>query len=92
MTDDEAELRRVAERRADVKLAFRSHLMAYLLVNTGLVAINLFETPHGYFWAIWPIVGWGLGLAAHGLATFQFATDARERAIEAELRRLRQGR
>ena len=92
MTDDEAELRRVAERRADVKLAFRSHLMAYLLVNTGLVAINLFETPQGYFWAIWPIVGWGLGLAAHGLATFQFATDARERAIEAELRRLRQGR
>ena len=40
MTDD-VELRRLAIRRADMKLAFRSHLMAYVVVNAGLVAINL---------------------------------------------------
>ena len=88
---DDFELRRQAERRADVKLAFRTHIFVYGLVNAGLVAINLATSP-GYFWAIWPIIGWGLGLAAHGVATYQFASDARERAVEAELRRLREGR
>ena len=89
---DETHLRRQAERRADMKLGFRAHLLAYLLVNTGLVAINLIETPNGYFWAIWPIIGWGLGLAAHFVTVYHFASDVRERAVEAELRRLREGR
>lgn len=89
---DEQDLRRQAERRADMKLGFRSHLIAYLLVNAGLVAINLIQTPGGYFWAIWPIFGWGLGLAAHWVAVYHFAGDLRERAVDAELKRLREGR
>jgi hypothetical protein len=86
---DEQELRRQAERRADVKLGFRSHLFAYVIVNAGLVAINLVTSP-SYFWAIWPIFGWGLGVVAHGAAVYQFTGDTRERAIEAEMRRLRE--
>jgi len=89
---DETELRRQAERRADMKLGFRAHLFAYVLVNAGLVAMNLIQTPNGYFWAIWPILGWGLGLAAHYVAVFHFASNMRERAVEAELQRLREGR
>ena len=88
MTDD-LELRRLAERRADVKLGFRTHFMAYLLVNAGLVVINLVTSP-GYFWAIWPIIGWGLGLAAHFVAVYHFGGDVRERAVEAEIRRLKE--
>jgi hypothetical protein len=91
MTDD-TDLRRLAERRADLKLGFRAHLIAYLIVNVGLVAMNLIQTPNGYFWAIWPIIGWGLGLAAHYVTVFHFASSVRERAVEAELRRLREGR
>ncbi|THD54876.1 2TM domain-containing protein [Phenylobacterium sp.] len=90
MTDD-LELRRQAERRADVKLGFRAHVFAYVLVNAGLVAVNLVTSP-GYFWAIWPIFGWGLGLVAHGVAVYHFASNMREQAVEAELRRLREGR
>ena len=86
---DDLELRRLAERRADVKLGFRTHLFAYLLVNAGLVVINLVTSP-GYFWAIWPIIGWGLGLAAHFVAVYHFGGDVRERAVEAELRRLKE--
>jgi hypothetical protein len=85
----DSDLRRQAERRADVKLAFKVHVLAYLLVNAGLVAINLVTSP-GYFWAVWPIIGWGLGLAAHGIATYHFGGDMRERAVEDELRRLRE--
>ncbi|MFI4950355.1 MAG: 2TM domain-containing protein [Caulobacterales bacterium] len=85
------ELRRQAERRADVKLGFQTHLLAYVVVNAGLVAINLVTSP-GYFWAIWPIIGWGLGVLAHGIAVFHFGGDLRERAVETELRRLRERR
>ena len=57
---------RLATRRADMKLAFRSHLFAYVLVNAGLVAINLITSPD-YWWFVWPMMGWGLGLLAHGV-------------------------
>jgi hypothetical protein len=48
--------------------SFRSHAASYFLVMTFLVTIWLLTTPGGYFWPIWPMLGWGLGLAAHGLA------------------------
>ena len=35
-----------------------------------LIAINLITTPGGYFWAIWPMLGWGLGLGFHAAGTF----------------------
>lgn len=90
MTDD-AELRRLAIRRADMKLAFRSHLMAYVLVNAGLVAINLLTSP-GYFWAIWPMLGWGIGLGAHAASVYMNGEGMRDRLIEEELEKLRRSR
>ena len=86
--DDELRLRKIAERRADAKLAFRSHAIVYVAVNAGLAAINLTTSPQ-YFWFGWPLVGWGIGLLAHGLATFGYAGGERERMVEAELARLR---
>lgn len=89
MSDDrELELRRIAERRADMKIAFRSHLIAYVVVNAGLVVINLMTTP-GEYWFQWPMFGWGLGLLAHGIVTYGDVGYAREQMIEAELKRLR---
>jgi hypothetical protein len=90
MTDD-LELRRLAVRRADMKLAFRSHLFAYVIVNAGLVAINLLTSP-GYFWAIWPIIGWGVGLAAHAVTVYMDGEGMRDRLIEQELDKLRRNR
>ena len=87
MTDD-VELRRLAIRRADMKLAFRSHLMAYVIVNAGLVMINLI-TSSDYFWAIWPMLGWGIGLAAHGVTVYMDGEGMRDRMIEQELEKLR---
>ena len=87
MTDD-VELRRLAIRRADMKLAFRSHLMAYVIVNAGLVMINLL-TSDDYFWFIWPMLGWGIGLAAHGVTVYMDGEGMRDRMIEQELEKLR---
>ncbi|MCR5880563.1 2TM domain-containing protein [Phenylobacterium sp. J367] len=88
MTDADSELRRQAERRADMKLAFRSHLTAYMIVNAGLFAIDWVTSP-GIDWAFWPAIGWGIGLAAHAAATFGYLGDSRERLVEKELERLK---
>lgn len=90
MTDD-VELRRLAIRRADMKLAFRSHLMAYVLVNAGLVVINLLTSPN-YFWALWPMLGWGIGLGAHAASVYMNGEGMRDRLIEEELEKLRKTR
>ena len=47
--------------------SFRTHATSYLLVMALLVAIWLLTSPGGYFWPVWPMLGWGFGLAAHGL-------------------------
>ncbi|HEX3700152.1 MAG TPA: 2TM domain-containing protein [Phenylobacterium sp.] len=85
---DDAELRRMAIHRADMKLGFRAHVMAYAIVNAGLTLINLVTTPD-HIWFYWPMIGWGLGLAAHAAAVFADGEHIRDRMIEAEYERLR---
>jgi len=92
MTDD-VELRRLAIRRADMKLAFRGHLMAYVVVNASLVAIYLLTSDFGeYFWPIWPMMGWGVGLGAHAASVYMNGEGIRDRLIEQELEKLRRNR
>ena len=45
--------------------SFKHHLAVYLLVNVFLIGIWA-ASGAGYFWPIWPILGWGIGLAVHG--------------------------
>ena len=52
---------------------FAAHAISYGLVMVLLAAIWLLTTPGGYFWPIWPMLGWGIGLASHGLATRRLA-------------------
>jgi|GEM_PF-639009 len=49
------------------KIGFGYHLTAYLAINAILVWINMDMYPQ-YMWAQWPIIGWGIGLAFHGLS------------------------
>jgi transcriptional regulator with XRE-family HTH domain len=42
------------------------HLAQYAVVIPFLFAINYLTKPDK-FWAVWPALGWGLGLALHGL-------------------------
>jgi hypothetical protein len=46
----------------------RANAVSYVLVMLLLVAIWFFTTPGGYFWPIWPMLGWGFAVAAHALA------------------------
>ena len=64
--------RRAAQRmeRAN-RAALRAHATSYAGVNGGLVAI-WGATGAGEFWPIWPILGWGFGLAWHWAASRSF--------------------
>jgi len=56
-------------RRGGAKKGFGAHATSYVLVMALLVTIWLLTTPGGYFWPVWPMLGWGIGLASHGLTT-----------------------
>jgi hypothetical protein len=58
-----------AQRRVKKLKKFYGNLIAYVLVNTMLIIINLLTSP-GHLWFYWPLLGWGLGLAFQAFATF----------------------
>lgn len=60
--------RRAEVRRAAAQRAFREHLRTYVSVMALLVVIWAL-TGMGYFWPVWPAVGWGFGLLAHAGCT-----------------------
>jgi len=65
MTTPEEDLRRRALRRVKLKTGFYIHATVYVLVNLGLAVVN--GVSGGKSWALWPLAGWGLGLAIHGI-------------------------
>lgn len=56
---------------------FFFHFSAYVLVNAILIAVNLLLTPDR-LWFYWPLLGWGIGILAHGLAV-HFSTGEKVR-------------
>jgi hypothetical protein len=68
--DDRARYER-ARRRVQELRAFYVHLTVFVAVNILLHVIN-FATAPGVYWAFWPLLGWGIGLLAHALATYRW--------------------
>jgi len=66
ITNEGTDLRDRALERLKKKHEFVAHLFAYLLVNGFLVAIWAVTDFGGFFWPIFPILGWGIGLFFHG--------------------------
>ncbi len=60
--DDELREQAVTELRKRRELA--GHLMAFILVNTFVVII-WYVTGAGFFWPVFPIFGWGIGIVFH---------------------------
>jgi class 3 adenylate cyclase len=48
-----------------LRQSFKTHLTFYVLVNVLLIGIWA-AGGGGYFWPVWVILGWGIGVAAHG--------------------------
>ncbi|HEX7197925.1 MAG TPA: 2TM domain-containing protein [Dongiaceae bacterium] len=82
------ELRRLAERRVDAKISFLVHAAIFVAVNAALAVWNLATTP-GDPWILWCVGPWGLALAGQGFGAYGDWPAKRERAILAEIERLR---
>jgi len=60
-------IERLARRRAGAKLGWYIHAGVYIAVNLLLAMLSAMSDRH---WAIFPALGWGLGLAIHGVVVF----------------------
>jgi len=78
---------RIARRRAGAKFGLLIHLTVFIAVNTLLFALDQRAAP-GVHRQLFPLGGWAIGLAIHGLAVFLSGSEMRERMIEHELRKL----
>ena len=86
----ENELEEVARKRVQARMGFVVHLTMYLVMNAGFVAI-WYLSGHGYPWFMWPMLGWGIGILAHAIGLVVGpGSVAERRAIDRELRRLRE--
>lgn len=78
-----------ARRRVGIKLGFYIHATVFMAVNLGLFMLN--SIIGGARWSHFPLWGWGLGLAIHGLVTFISlrGDGVRERMLQNEMERLK---
>ena len=65
---------------------FYSHLTSYCIINGFLFMVNLITGPR-YLWVVWPMMGWGIGLAFHYVNTFFVAEEKIERGARRLLRK-----
>ncbi|MGZ5417253.1 MAG: 2TM domain-containing protein [Nocardioides sp.] len=83
----ESELRERAIKRLKKRRDFHGHMLVYLLVNAFLVVIWAVTSPGGFFWPIFPMVGWGIGVVMNAWDVY-FAEDFGEEDIDREMQRL----
>lgn len=86
MPEDERELRQRAVKRLEDKRGLAAHALAYVMVNLLLIAIWA-TTGASFFWPVFPLFGWGIGLAFHTWDVLWPGPG--ERRVEAEMERLR---
>ena len=80
-------LEQLARKRASAKLGWYIHASVYVAVNLLLAALSAMSGRH---WAVFPAVGWGIGLAVHGAVVFLVTGGAglHERLVQRERSRL----
>ena len=88
-----SDIRSRAEKRVDNKIQFYINFTIYVIVNAFLAVINWLYTPE-FWWVLFPIFFWGIGVFVDFLKAFVFAdkfdTEAyRERKIQEEMEKLR---
>lgn len=69
---------------------FYNHAVSFVVVITGLTLLNWLSGVD-YWWVLWVILGWGIGLAAHAAEVFEMMpflnADWEKKQIEKRLGR-----
>ena len=82
----ETDVRDRALGRLKKKSDFKAHVIVYVLVNALLVTIWAMTGAH-FFWPIFPIVGWGIGVLMNAWDVYRKAPS--EEQIRREIERIR---
>lgn len=72
------------QERAEANVGFYRHLMVYVLVNLGLLGLDYMDNG-SINWALFPLLGWGIGLLSHYVQIQSFGFFS----VEKEKERLR---
>ncbi len=89
---DDKELQEQAKKRVDIKLGFLTHLLVFCCVNGGFFLLGQLSGREWHFGhAPFPLWGWALGLAIHGVASWASlqGQGLRSRMMAQELAQLR---
>lgn len=84
----EQEPRDKAVQRLKKRRDFHGHLLVYVLVNAFLVVIWALTGSHGFFWPVFPIAGWGIGVVMNAWDVYG-RREITERDIQHEMERER---
>jgi hypothetical protein len=83
----ESELRDRAVKRIKKRRDFYGHLLVYSLVNAFFVVIWALTNLHGFFWPVFPIVGWGIGVVMNAWDVYH-NDELDEERIRREIERM----
>ena len=81
------DLRERAIARLKRKRDFGAHLFVYLVVNGFLIGIWAF-TGAGFFWPVFPLFGWGIGLVLNAWDVY-WRRPVSEYQVRREMERMR---
>jgi len=81
-----------AKKRVKKVKSFYSNLFAWAVMSVFFVILNLYTMGPmgGHFWAIYPILGWGLGIAFQAYEVFGFGKDWEDKMILEEMQKQRE--
>ncbi|MGJ8663305.1 MAG: 2TM domain-containing protein [Marinicella sp.] len=86
ITDEEAEAIEFVKGLKD----FYQHLFTYIVIIPFLGFVNWFTSP-GYYWVLWVVAGWGVGLLLHAIWAFdlshKFDAEWEKKQVEKRLGR-----
>jgi len=86
--NDEDMLRQRAIRQVKKRRDFSGHLLVFVLVNGAAIAIWATVGDGGFFWPIFLLFGWGVGLIMNAWDVF-YRSYEDEGQIQREIERLR---
>jgi fatty acid desaturase len=84
----EEDLRKEAVRSIQRKRSFKQTAFAYVVVNLLLVGIWAISGTDTYFWPVWVIGGWGIGLAFQAYDAYGRRRTVGEDEIAREMQRM----
>ncbi|SDI90264.1 Histidine kinase [Chryseobacterium taeanense] len=77
--DDDKSYERAQKRVKEIK-SFYGNLISYCIIIPFLIIINLMTSPDN-IWFYLPMLGWGIGVVAHGMSVFAIGKRWEEKKI-----------